>query len=147
MRTDNITFFDINDYFTPENKYGYVNLNNDYRILVSLDEESTNKLWGCELYDEDDGGINRQMICFSFHEDTFYYMEKVFFYVLNDRLGLFINMYEEEFINTDQLDEAISIVKNILNDNDDRAVTVFGQKLLEMMQTAKDHGTIMGFCF
>ncbi len=147
MRTDNITFFDINDYCTPVNKYGYVDLNHDYRILVALDDEAANKLWGCQLYDEEDGGINRQMICLSFHEDTFYYMEDHFFLFLNAKLDLYINMYEEEYIDTDQLDEAISIMENIIDNTDDRAVIDFGQKLLEMLKIAKERGTIMGFCF
>ena len=147
MRTDNITFFDINDFCTPINKYGYLELTHEYRILVSFDEESTNKLWGCELYDEKDGGINRQMLCLNFHEDTFYYMEDRIFLFLNAKLGLLINMYEEEYIDTDQLDEAMDIVQTILDNTDDRAVADFGKKLLEMMQIAKSHGTIVGFCF
>ena len=144
---DNVTFFDIKNYCTPVNKYGYVNLNNDYRILVSLDEESTNKLWSCELYDEDDGGINHNMRCLCFREDTFYYMEDYIFLILNVKLGLYINMYEEEYIDTDQLDEAIDIMERILDNTDDKAVIDFSQQLLEMMKVAKKRNTIVGFCF
>lgn len=144
---NNVTIFDINDFCTPANKYGYLNLKNDYRILVSLDEESTSKLWSCELYDETDGEINHNMICLSFHEDTFYYMEDYIFLILNAKLGLYINMYEEEYIDTDQLDEAICIMGTILNNTDDKAVISFGQKLLDMIIVAKNHNTIVGFCF
>ena len=147
MRKDNISFFDINAYCKPVNKYGYLDLSQDYRILVSLDEESTNKLWSCELYDEEDGGINRNMICLSFHEDTFYYMEDYIFNLLNVKLGLLINMYEEEYIDTEQLDQAISIMENILDNTDDKAVSDFSKRLLDMMKVAKEHSTIVGFCF
>ncbi len=147
MRKDNISFFDINAYCNPANKYGYLDLSQDYRILVSLDEESTNKLWSCELYDEEDGGINHNMICLSFHEDTFYYMEDYIFLVLNAKLGLNINMYEEEYIDTEQLNKAIKIMEEILNNTDDKAVIDFGQRLIDMMKIAKEHNTIMGFCF
>ena len=146
MRDDNVAFFDINQYCTPANKYGYLDLNNDYRILVPLNEEATSKLWSCELYDED-GGINCNMICFSFREDTFYYMEEYIFLVLNSKLGISINMYEEEYIDTNQLDDAIDIMESILNNTDDNAVIDFSQKLLEMMRMAKEKGTIVGFCF
>lgn len=147
MRTDNITYFEIKDYCTPVNKYGYVNLNHDYRVLVSLDDESTNNLWRCQLYDEEDGGINRQMLCLSFHEDTFYYMEDYIFRSLNDKLGLCINMYEEEVIDTAKLDEAISVMENIIDNTNDSAVVDFSKKLLEMMKIARKYGTIVGFCF
>ena len=147
MREDNISFFDINNYFTPPNKYGYLELTHDYRILVSFDEESTNKLWSCELYDENDGGINHNMRCLSFHEDTFYYMEDYIFNLLNAKLGLLINMYEEEYIETEQLDQAIDIMENIIDNTDDKAVIDFGRNILDMMKIAKEHGTIVGFCF
>lgn len=147
MQTDNITYFDIGNYFTPPNKYGYLELTHDYRILVALDEESTNKLWSCELYDENDGGINHNMRCLSFHEDTFYYMEDYIFHILNAKLGLYINMYEEEYIDTNQLDEAIAIMEGLLDNTDDKAVIDFGHRLLEMMKVAKEHNSIVGFCF
>ena len=147
MRTDNITSFDINEYCTPVNKYGYLDINHEYRVLVALDDETANKLWSCQIYDEEDGGINRQMLCLSFHEDTFYYMEDFIFHFLNAKLGLFINMYEEEVIDTDHLDNAIGIMRDIVENTDDNAVIDFGQKLLEMLKIAKEHETIVGFCF
>ncbi len=55
--------------------------------------------------------------------------------------------YEEEYIDTDRLDDAISIIENIIENTDDRAVIDFGQKLLEMLKIAKECGTIVGFCF
>ncbi|MBQ8943132.1 MAG: hypothetical protein IJ050_01400 [Clostridia bacterium] len=74
-------------------------------------------------------------------------MEDHFFLFLNAKLDLYINIYEEEYIDTDQLDDAIGIVENIIDNTDDRAVIDFGNKLLEMMKIAKEKGTIVGFCF
>ena len=147
MRADNITVFDINDYCTPINKYGYLDMKHEYRILVALDDEAANKLWSCQFYEGEDGGINHQMLCLSFHEDTFYYMEDYIFLFLNAKLDIFINMYEEEIIDTDHLDDAISIIRNIIDNTDDSAVIDFSQKLLEMLKIAKTQGTIVGFCF
>ena len=56
-------------------------------------------------------------------------------------------MYEEEYIDTDQLDEAIDIMERILDNTDDKAVIDFSQQLLEMMKVAKKRNTIVGFCF
>ena len=64
-------------------------------------------------------------------------MEDHFFLFLNAKLDLYINIYEEEYIDTDQLDDAIGIVENIIDNTDDRAVIDFGNKLLEMMKIAK----------
>ena len=74
-------------------------------------------------------------------------MEDYFFVFLNAKLELYINMYEEEYIDTDRLDEAFSIIEKIVNNTDDRAVIDFGHKMLEMLRTAEERGTIMGFCF
>ena len=147
MRKNNVTFFDINDFCTPANRYGYLDLKNEYRILVSLDEASTEKLWSCDIYDNEDGGINRDMVCLSFREDTFYYMEDLIFDVLNAKLDLLINMYEEEYISTEQLTMAISVVDHIIDNTDDNAVINFANLLLDMIKLAKEHGTIVGFCF
>ena len=74
-------------------------------------------------------------------------MEDYIFLILNAKLGLYINMYEEEYINTCQLNEAIDIMEEIIDNTDDKAVIDFGQQLIEMMKVAKKHNTIVGFCF
>ena len=147
MRADNVMTFNINDYCTPANRYGYLDANHEYRILVALNDDAADKLWRCQIYDEEDARINRQMICLNFHEDTFYYMEGYIFLFLNAKLDLSINMYEEEIIDTEHLDGAISVMKNIINNTDNKAVLDFGQKLLEMLKIAKERGTIIGFYF
>lgn len=142
-----LEFFDIHQYFIPKNRHEYRDLSHEYRILVSLDEESTNKLWRCQLHDETDGGINHQMQGIYFHEDTFYYMEENFFNYLNVNLKIYINRYEEEYINQDKIDESIMIVEYIVENSKDKAVVDFGQTLLNLMKIAKKKGTILGFCF
>ena len=53
-------------------------------------------------------------------------------------------MYEEEIIDTYHLDDAISIMRNIIDNTDDSAVIDFIQKLLEMLEIAKAHtGTLL----
>ena len=144
-----ITDFDINDYHTvPVPDCGYLDLEKDYRILVSLNEEASNDMWGRGIYSEEGDGINPDMLCLRFHEDTFEYMDPYIFYILNRKLHLFINMYEEQYIDTPEtIDEAIKIMKLILRNTDDKAVIDFGKILLEMLQIAKENNTIVGFLF
>ena len=86
------------------------------------------------------------MLCLRFHEDTFEYMDPYIFYILNRKLHLFINMYEEQYIDTpEMIDEAIKIMKLILRNTDDKAVIDFSKILLEMLQIAKENNTIVGF--
>ena len=142
-----ITDFDINDYHTvPVPDCGYLDLEKDYRILVSLNEEASNDMWGRGIYSEEGDGINPDMLCLRFHEDTFEYMDSYIFYILNRKLHLFINMYEEQYIDTPEMvDEAIKIMKLILRNTDDKAVIDFSKILLEMLQIAKENNTIVGF--
>ena len=144
-----ITDFDINDYHTvPVPDCGYLDLEKDYRILVSLNEEASNDMWGRGIYSEEGDGINPDMLCLRFHEDTFEYMDSYIFYILNRKLHLFINMYEEQYIDTpEMIDEAIKIMKLILRNTDDKAVIDFSKILLEMLQIAKENNTIVGFLF
>ena len=67
-----ITDFDINDYHAvPVPKCGYLDLEKDYRILVSLNEEASSKMVLYKIYDFDYDGIDKDMLCLRFHEDTF----------------------------------------------------------------------------
>ena len=136
-----ITDFDINDYHAvPVPKCGYLDLEKDYRILVSLNEEASSKMVLYKIYDFDYDGIDKDMLCLRFHEDTY------IFYILNRKLHLFINMYEEQYIDTpEMIDEAIKIMKLILRNTDDKAVIDFSKILLEMLQIAKENNTIVGF--
>ena len=144
-----ITDFDINDYHTvPVPKCGYLDLEKDYRILVSLNEEASNDMWGRGIYSEEGDGINPDMLCLRFHEDTFNYMNPYIFDILNRKViqGFPIGPYEEAYIDTPEMvEEAIKTMELILRNADDKAVIDFGKILLEMLQIAKENNTIVGF--
>ena len=144
-----ITDFDINDYHAvPVPKCGYLDLEKDYRILVSLNEEASSKMVLYKIYDFDYDGIDKDMLCLRFHEDTFNYMSPYIFNILNSKVNLdfFISPYEEAYIDTpEMIEEAIDAMKLILRNTDDKAVIDFGKILLEMLQIAKENNTIVGF--
>ena len=146
-----ITDFDINDYHTlPVSKCGYLDLKNEYRILVSLNEEASSKMVLYKIYDFDYDGIDKDMLCLRFHEDTFNYMSPYIFNILNSKVNLdfFISPYEEAYIDDpEMIEEAIDAMKLILRNTDDKAVIDFGKILLEMLQIAKENNTIVGFLF
>ena len=87
------------------------------------------------------------MIGLIFYEDTFYYMESKLFDFINVECDTLINMYEEEILDTDQLDKAINIIEVIISNNDDKTLLQFAQMLLELLNLAKRNRTIVGFCF
>ncbi len=146
-----ITDFDINDYHTvPVPNCGYLDLENEYYILVSLNEEASSKMVLYKIYDFDYDGIDKDMLCLRFHEDTFNYMSPYIFNILNSKVNLdfFISPYEEAYIDTpEMIEEAIDAMKLILRNTDDKAVIDFGKILLEMLQIAKENNTIVGFLF
>ena len=146
-----ITDFDINDYHTlPVSKCGYLDLKNEYRILVSLNEEASDKMVLYKIYDFDYDGIDKDMLCLQFREDTFNYMDVFIFSILNRKViqGFPIGPYEEAYIDTPEMvEEAIKTMELILRNTDDKAVIDFGKILLEMLQIAKENNTIVGFLF
>ena len=146
-----ITDFDIKDYCTPPVPlFGYMDLESSYYILVSLNEEASSKMVLYKIYDFDYDGIDKDMLCLRFHEDTFNYMNDYIFDILNSKVNLdfFISPYEEAYIDTpEMIEEAIDAMKLILRNTDDKAVIDFGKILLEMLQIAKENNTIVGFLF
>ena len=145
MNNSHMMFFDIKDYWTPLKKYGSFDPEHEYRILVPLDEDAEERMYRYQLYD--DKGVSPDFLCLEFREDTFYIMEDYFFNVLDYKLDIIITMYEEEVIYTERLDEAMDIIRSVLDNTDDPAVKDFGNKLLDMFMTAKEHNTVVGFYF
>ena len=74
-------------------------------------------------------------------------MESKLFDFINVECDTLINMYEEEILDTDQLDKAINIIEVIISNTDDKTLLQFAQMLLELLNLAKRNRTIVGFCF
>lgn len=87
------------------------------------------------------------MICLEFDENTYLYMESQFIFCFNDEFGTYINMYEEEIIDNENPDKAMLIVSDLIQECEDAAMIAFGQKLLRLIQFAKECGTVAGFYF
>lgn len=117
----------------------------EYRILVPINEKAAELLYRGEIYE--DGEVSGDMLGLSFGEDTFYYMESRLFDFINVECGTLINMYEEEILDTDQVDQAIAIVNILVKNSDDLQFKQFAEKLLKLMNIAKEHETIVGFYF
>ena len=145
MNNSNFITFDIQKYWKPVKKYGNFDFTHEYRILVPLNEGAEERMYRYQLYDEK--GVSTEFMCLEFREDTYYIMDDFFFIPFNNRFELIITAEEEEVIYTDQLDDAKELVKSILDNTDDAAVTDFGNILLKMIITAQEHNTVVGFYF
>lgn len=145
MRKNNIVEFKLSDDRRSLVADECIDPIHKYRILVSINEKATDLLYRGEIYI--DGEISPDLICLSFGEDTFYYMETRLFDFINVECGTLINMYEEEILDADELDKAIAIVEVLIRNSDDQQFKQFSGILLQLLQDAKEYGTIVGFYF
>lgn len=145
MSENNLVFFNLSDEKKALYKDECIDPTHEYRILVPVNDEAAELLYQGEIYIN--GEISNDMTGLIFFEDTFYYMESKLFDFINVECGTLINMYEEEILDTDQLDKAINIIEVIISNNDDKTLLQFAQMLLELLNSAKKYRTIVGFCF
>ena len=117
----------------------------DYLIIVPLNQIGEDELYRNEIFK--DAYISNNLQYMVFHEDQYNYMEPRLFDIINIELGTMINMYEEEIVENDQLEALIDIVDLLISNSDDERFLQFANDFKSLLNVAKKHHTIVGFCF
>ena len=146
MSKTNITVFDINEWYKPKESFPDFDPGHEYVILVPINDDVAERMYRYQLYDNE-GNISDDFFCLKFNEDTYNEMEPYFFFPLNDKFDIWISMYEEEVIWTENLDEAIDLTQTLLDNIDNQAAIEFGKIMLSLMKKAKELNTVTGFYF
>lgn len=128
-----------------ENINKYLDLTHEYRILVPLSEEAEEMLYRGEIYEN--GEIASCFKTKIFHEDTYGYLEDRLFDFINVKFDLIINMYEEEFLEHEQLEEAILLTEKLINSSDEKRFINLATEFVNLLKLAKENNTIVGFYF
>ena len=123
----------------------YLDMEKDYLIIAPLNDEGQNELYENSIYKDD--YLSKNLKYMSFHEDTYIYMEEKLFDFINVELDLLINMYEEVIVENDQLPQLKDLTQCLIRNSDDDRFIRFASDFLDLVQTAIDQGTIVGFCF
>ncbi|MBQ7501188.1 hypothetical protein IJT93_00535 [bacterium] len=124
----------------------YLDLSHFYFILTPLTEEAMNRLYRYEIYD-DNGVISDVFLTMDFYEDTFCFIEPRLFDYINASCNLFINMYEEEIIETEDLPKVLELTKDLIANSDEERFIAFAKEFQHLVEVAIEKNTCIGFCF
>ena len=81
-----------------------------------------------------------------FHEDKFYLMEKYLFNFIDAECNLLINMYEEEWIEGDNLKKNLEITDRMINNSDNEEFLELAKEFRNLVLKAIEVNTCVG-CF
>ncbi|MCQ2512991.1 MAG: hypothetical protein MJ092_06380 [Lachnospiraceae bacterium] len=123
----------------------YLDLSHEYRILVPKDKVSEEILYRGEIYDIQD--LSNYFHVMEFHEDVYGYLEDRLFDFINIKLDILINMYDEEILEPDQIDEAITVTNEKISESSEERFTDLATEFLNLLIEAKNNNTIVGFYF
>ncbi|MBQ7501189.1 hypothetical protein IJT93_00540 [bacterium] len=126
-----------------ENKY--LDLTHEYYILAPLSEDAMNRVYRYEIYDN--GEISDVFLSMTFYEDTFCYIDHRLFVFINASCNLFINMYEEEIIETEDLPKVLELTKDLIANSDEERFIAFAKEFQHLVEVAIEKNTCIGFCF
>ncbi|MBQ4226269.1 MAG: hypothetical protein II664_08150 [Oscillospiraceae bacterium] len=76
MSKNNITVFDIDEYYKPKVSFPDFDPMNKYLMLVPINDEAAERMYCYQIYDD---GISDEFICLEFNENTYKEMEPYFF--------------------------------------------------------------------
>lgn len=114
-------------------------------ILVPLSEDAQERM---NLYDIYDNGEIAD--CFNsmvFDLETEEYMEVRLFDLINAELGTLINIYEEEYVVNKDVKRALELTKRLTEISDDKKFIEFATEFMNILTTAIECKTDVGFYF
>ena len=123
----------------------YLDLQHEYRILVPQDKYAEELLYRGDIHDSQ--GIRTCFYKMIFHEDDFNYLEDRLFDFMNVKFDILINMYEEEILEADQVEDAIVLTKKIMSEINEEKFTILATELIKLFEKALENSTIVGFYF
>ncbi len=114
-------------------------------ILVPLSEEAQERMDRYDIYD--DGEVAECFKSMVFGIETEEYMEVRLFDLINAKLDILINIYEEEVIENKNVELALDLTKRLVDSSDDKRFIEFATEFMDILETAIANKTDVGFYF
>lgn len=116
-----------------------------YVILVPLSEEAQARMDQYDIYDN--GEVAECFKSMVFGLETEEYMEIRLFDLINAKLDILINIYEEEIIENKDVETVLELTKRLVETSDDKRFIEFATEFMDLLETAIDNSTDVGFYF
>ena len=125
----------------------YLDLNKWYGIVVPKNHDAFEEMCDYKIWDDEEGDIRDIYWFMKFHEDTYYLMEDYLFNFIDAECDLLINMYEEEWIEGENLPKALEITDRMINNSDKDEFIRLDKEFRELIVKAIEHNTCVGCYF
>lgn len=125
----------------------YLDLNKWYCVLVPKNENAVNDMAGYNFWDEAKNDVRDDFLFIKFHEDTYLLMEKYLFNFIDAECGLLINMYEEEWIEGENLHKTLEITDRMINNCDNEELLELAKEFRTLVEKAIEYNTCVGCYF
>lgn len=116
-----------------------------YVILTPLTEEAQERMDQYDIYDN--GEVADCFKSMIFGIETEEYMEVRLFDLINAKLDIFINIYEEEVIENKNLETVLELTKRLVETSDDKRFIEFATEFIDVLETAIACNADVGFYF
>ena len=116
-----------------------------YVILVPLSEEAQERMDQYDIYDN--GEVAECFKSMVFGLETEEYMEIRLFDLINAKLDILINIYEEEIIQNKDVETVLELTKRLVETSDDKRFIEFATEFMDLLETAIANRTDVGFYF
>ena len=124
----------------------YLDLNKWYCVVVPKDKDAYNEMCDYKVWDDDKGDVRDIYWFMKFHEDKFYLMEEYLFNFIDAECNLLINMYEEEWIEGENLQKTLEITDRMINNCDNEEFLILAKEFRQLVEKAVEANTCVG-CF
>lgn len=124
----------------------YLDLNKWYCVVVPKDEKAFDEMCDYNVWDNKKGDVRNGFFYMKFHEDGYYLLEEYLFNFINVECDLLINMYEEEWIEGENLPKVLEITERMINNSDDEEFLKLANEFRNLVEKAIQCQTCMG-CF
>ena len=125
----------------------YLDLNKWYCVLVPKDENAVNDMADYSFWDDKKGDVRDCYWFMKFHEDIYLLMEKYLFNFIDAECNLLINMYEEEWIEGDNLSKTLEITDIMINNSDNEKFVDLAKEFRALVEKAIQYNTCVGCYF
>lgn len=116
-----------------------------YVILVPLSEEAQERMDQYDIYDN--GEVAECFKSMVFGLETEEYMEVRLFDLINAKLDILINIYEEEIIENKDVETVLEVTKRLVETSDDKRFIEFATEFMDLLETAIANRADVGFYF
>ncbi len=142
-------FFDGKDERTVDgSRYvRYLDMSKWYSIVVPKDNSAYDEMCDYKIWDEEKSDIKDIYWFMKFHEDTYLLMEKYLFNFIDAECNLLINMYEEEWIEGDNLQKVLKITERMIGNSDNEEFIKLANEFYKLVEKAIENDTCVGCYF